>query len=214
MQDLADHIRQQLLQPLPGDRAHRKMMSYRRPKITDELIARKEPRPSGVLCLLYPRNGTLCITLMQRPAYPGTHGGQVSFPGGKAEPEDMDLIHTAFREANEELGISGENCETLGTLSPVYIPPSNFLVTPVVAVMQAPPLFSIDPVEVEKAFHFPVENLFQPDRIAVERIPVKHLALTIQAPCYRFEEYIIWGATAMILSELQEVIGHDRWLEV
>lgn len=165
----------------------------------------RQARLSGVLILFYEKNGEAYLPLTQRHDYGGTHSGQISFPGGKWEESDPDLIYTAKREAKEEIGISYEEVKVIGQLSDLFIPPSNFKVTPVVSFSENQPQFVIDSFEVKELIEVPVSHL-------IEESTVKHTVITfsngykLNTPYFDVEGRIVWGATAMMLSELKSII--------
>ena len=189
---------------LPGAVSHRKMASQ---------VRRSEMRfdydtsgavPSSVLILLYPKNGMLHSVFILRQTYDGVHSGQVSFPGGRQEPDDSDLVETALREASEEVNIDPASVEVLGTLSEMYIPPSNFLVLPVVGYASQAPDLRPDPAEVAQIIESDLGFLFDESNKKETTLTVRGVVL--DTPYYDVENKIIWGATAMILSELTDVI--------
>ncbi|MBK8949907.1 MAG: CoA pyrophosphatase [Flavobacteriales bacterium] len=116
--------------PLPGHAAFLSRSGYSRADLDSAQRADTAPRESAVLALLYPAMGEPHLLLMRRPEYAGVHSGQVSFPGGRREPQDADLQATALREFHEEIGATPKDLRVLGALSQVYIPPSRSLVTP------------------------------------------------------------------------------------
>ncbi|MBP6978038.1 MAG: CoA pyrophosphatase [Bacteroidales bacterium] len=202
--ELIEHISSKLKEPLPGMGAHLKMASESRLKWLMEGMDVSKAKKSGVLVLLYPDDGETKLVLIQRPDYEGTHGGQVSLPGGKQEKTDLTLIDTALRETQEELGISSTSINVIGTLSELYIPPSNFLVQPVVGFIPEKVPFRPDPIEVKTIIEVTIAQLLDPRYKSIQTIQVRGIVLS--APCYMIDGFMIWGATAMILSELVEVI--------
>lgn len=175
--------------------------SYR-PRLSKEQIAAYNPRISAVLIVLYEQDGQLTTALTQRHAYQGVHGGQMSFPGGKREEGDPDLIHTALREAEEEIGVKRDELELLGQLSELYIPPSNFLVQPVIAFMPGQRQFTPQANEVEKIVEIPL-NYFMDDANVNLQTEIKLFNGTIvRVPAVTYKGHVIWGATAIIISEL------------
>jgi 8-oxo-dGTP pyrophosphatase MutT (NUDIX family) len=165
----------------------------------------KSARIGGVLIALYPDNGQIRTVLMKRPDYKGTHSGQVSFPGGKQELHDPDITATALREAREEVGMPVEQVKILGKLSELYIPASNFLVHPVVGVLDSAPELVPDAHEVERILLPELAHFFKEDIIKETSITVSH-GLTLRAPYYDVDGQVVWGATAMILSEFTQVL--------
>ena len=162
---------------------------------------------SSVLILLYPgqKSGSLLFALIQRPEYDGVHSGQISLPGGRFEEEDGDLTRTALRESNEEIGIQPEGVEIIGSLSELYIPPSNFMVYPFIGYTNVRPEFVPDKKEVENIIETDLADLLNDKNIKTKEIKIRN-GIKITAPCYEIDGNIIWGATAMILSEFREVI--------
>ncbi len=164
-----------------------------------------DARPSAVLLLLFPKNETLHLLLIKRTEDGRAHSGQISFPGGKKEPADIDLQTTAIREANEETGILKEDVEILGELSPLYIPVSNFLVHPFVAFAEKQPEFFPNADEVAYVIETPLQYFLTEKNKTIARVTSpadKHFVRDVKA--YKLADgSILWGATAMILSELE-----------
>ena len=161
------------------------------------------PKPGSVLILLYEEDGEIKFPLIKRPEYLGTHSGQISLPGGKADPGE-DPIQTALREGEEEVGIDRSKVKVLGTLSNFFVIPSNFLVTPVVGVIDQP-VFTPDPYEVSKILSGSLSDLIKGDAIRQKEILAAgqfHLV----APHFEIEGEIVWGATAMMLNEFRTVL--------
>jgi 8-oxo-dGTP pyrophosphatase MutT (NUDIX family) len=206
MYEFSERLKQALQQPLPGIRAHERMMSYKRPSASDAVKIDPEHRKGSVLVHFYPNDHEIFVSLMLRNTYNGTHSGQVSFPGGKNELNETPA-EAALREANEELGIEPSTIEILGQLSPVYIPPSRFLVTPVVGINLLRPDFKPDPYEVAQLIEAPLSLLMDDAIESEEDIHLQQYGITIKAPCYRINGHTIWGATAMMICELKEVLG-------
>jgi len=145
------------------------------------------------------------IVFIRRPEYGGVHSGQISFPGGKQEPHDMDLSNTAMRESHEEVGIIPGKVRILGKLSDLYIPPSKFLVSPFLGYSTERPEFKRDPSEVDEVIEIKLSDLFRDQSVHVVKITTG-LGVQIKTPAYVVDGTVIWGATAMILSEFREVI--------
>ena len=205
---LISTISDALTRPLPGLEAQLKMSSMRWIHGLIETMRHKNPIPSSVLLLLYPSEGEVFTVLMLRPDYGGIHSGQISLPGGRQEPVDPDLETTALRESQEEVGIIPENVRMLGRLSDLYIPPSRFLVTPFIGFSEARPDFVRDPTEVEEIIEINIRELFSEQAFQVKRHKVG-MGVHIKAPAFVVNNHVIWGATAMILSEFNELIKAD-----
>ncbi|MCS6991279.1 MAG: CoA pyrophosphatase [Chitinophagales bacterium] len=195
-------LRLRLQEPLPGKKAHALMASSDRLKdayYAKRLLAFK--RHSAVLVLLYPFLHDINTLLIRRTADSGPHSGQVGFPGGKIEPTDAGAAAAALREAREELGIECSAIEVLGQLTPVYIPVSDQVVCPVVAFSTVLQELRPNPQEVAYVVHLRCADLIQPQR---RKRGVFSAAggLVISAPYFDISGEQIWGATALILSEL------------
>ncbi len=211
MQEFNDFIkglRERLGGTLPGLAAQLKMASVSRIIENGKVRVTSNAKKGGVLVLFYPVDGKASLVFMKRTEYPGVHSGQVSFPGGAWEPEDMNLTVTALREAEEEIGADRETIETIGMLSDLFIPPSNFLVSPVVAFTKKRPDFRPDPVEVAKIIEVPLEYFLRAETRQIREITV-FPGEKLEAPCFYVNGEVIWGATAMILNELIEVISRE-----
>ncbi len=166
-------------------------------------------KPSAVLCLLYPVDARLHVLLMKRREDGHAHSGQVSFPGGRYEETDADMRTTALREANEEVGIMPEDVDILGALTTLYIPVSNFNVYPYVGYMTGRPVYNLSDNEVSYTIEVPLDELFHADRKVVTDVVSPAVPGVIrQVRAYRLVDgTIIWGATAMMLSELEAVLS-------
>jgi len=199
-------LENRLQRPLPGNVAQMKMSSLTRLRELITLGPATTAVQSAVLVLLYPKNGHICLVLMLRPEYPGVHSGQISFPGGKLEDSDQDLRDTALREAHEEIGIDPAQVCIIGQLTNLYIPPSNFMVTPVVSYQRSLPQFLADPAEVAAIIEVELGELLDPGNIQMKELTVRN-GMTLTAPAYCIRDNTIWGATAMILSEFKEILG-------
>jgi 8-oxo-dGTP pyrophosphatase MutT (NUDIX family) len=198
-------LEQLLKKELPGAEAHQKLAPLNRDLRNN--LNNKTPgfKQGSVLILLYPANGEIFLPLMQRPNYQGIHSGQISFPGGKKEEIDSDLIATALRETMEEIGVLEKDVKVVGTLTELYIPASNFKVLPVVGYVTKQPNFIPDQYEVVKIIETSVSELLDEGIIKTRMIKTS-LGLEIKAPYYDVQGHIVWGATAMILSEFLDIV--------
>lgn len=170
-----------------------------------EKIAASNPKKAAVLALFYPNEkGETCFLLTQRASYKGTHSAQISFPGGKTEKADKNLKETALRETFEEVGVFRENITVIREITDVYIPPSNFLATPFIAFTEQKPIFKTN-YEVEHTFDVLVKDLLDDANITTINITTSY-AKNIDVPCFKLNNYIVWGATAMILNEIKELL--------
>ncbi|MCZ4409544.1 CoA pyrophosphatase [Cryomorphaceae bacterium 1068] len=192
--------------PLPGWDAHSKMINYIRPSAIDVEKVDPEARHGAVLALIYPVDNIPHVALMLRNTYEGTHSGQVSFPGGKREQIDKDLIQTALREAHEEMNIRPEEVTVVGPLSKVYIPPSRFLVAPFVGYSQKRPNFKRDPLEVAEIIEAPLHIILEESSIKQKPIFVQVTNSELEVKYFDILGHTVWGATAMMLKELAEIL--------
>lgn len=201
-----EKLKQELQRPLPGEEAQYRMAPSYRPRLTKEEILANDPRLSGVLLLLFEKNNALHIAFTQRKQYAGVHSGQMSFPGGKKDSSDADLLDTALRETFEEIGIVRNNIEILGTLSELYIPPSNFLVHPSVGFATGFERFIPQQNEVEKVVEIPVSFFFDKKNVNLRTEIKLYDGSVVKVPAYIFNQHIIWGATAIMLSEFTFIV--------
>ena len=196
-----DRLRRALAQALPGMTAQQHMSPpYRSGIVPREIV---NPNFGGVLILLYPHHGGLHFVLIRRSDHPADrHKGQISLPGGRHEDSDADYRATALREAREELGIALVDYELLGSLSTLYIPPSNFYIYPAVAYTPARPDFVPDPAEVAELIEVPLSTLLDPGtRIVEEWMMPQYNNTRVMMPHYHIAGHKVWGATAMVLAE-------------
>lgn len=203
--NLIAQLQLRLQSPLPGRDAQRALMTEHRLRELEQTQDTAGARESGVLVLLYEKDGQVFFPLIQRPEYDGVHSGQIALPGGKKEPFDTNVTATALREANEEIGVKVTEVQVLGLLSQIYIPPSHFMVNVVLGYADHVPDFEIDPYEVASLINFPLLHLLN-ENVIENRQVVTSLNSMMTAPGFVFKDYFIWGATAMILNELKNLI--------
>lgn len=178
------------------------MLPLRHNDFPDQEVAR-----AAVLVGLVDRGDQDHLLLTERARHLRNHGGQVSFPGGRAEPDDDGLAHTALRELEEETGVSPSVVEVLGQL-PGQVTISAFHVTPIVARIAGPQKLKLDPGEVGAAFEVPLEFFMGDERKTVKMRHVK--GMIFEMPEWHFKQYRIWGATAWIIDGLIKVIKNNR----
>lgn len=203
-EDLISAVRKGLTRPLPGAVAHERMRANPSGQLRPRFTYKTSPKPGAVLILLYEQDGIIRFPLIKRPDYPGMHGGQISLPGGKVEAGE-DVITAALREANEEIGVNPGEPSVMGQLSPFHVVPSNFIVSPIVAVTRSVPTFVPDPVEVERIIIGEISLLLPEESIMKKEIVVGD-GYRLMAPYFDIQGETVWGATAMILSEFSEVL--------
>lgn len=191
---------------LPATLAHAKMVPDNRAELLKnikfDLIT---PKQSAVMMLFYPKASMTHLALIVRTPYKGVHSAQIAFPGGKVELSDANLKATALRETHEEIGVHPKRIEIIRSFTEVYIPPSNFMVYPYLGVSQEELQFKLQPEEVAGIIELPIRD-FLDEKIITKTMMSTSYAENIEVPGYQFEEHFIWGATAMIMSELKETL--------
>lgn len=197
-------LRNKLQEDLPGWKAQRLMATHLHRE--QRAMPRSDARRAGIMILFYPQYHTFYMPLILRPTYSGVHSGQVAFPGGKMEETDRDIVETALRETHEEIGVVIDDSQVIGQLSDIYIPPSNSLVTPVVALFEEKPVYHINPHEVVEVIDISLDDLINPDHRKVVQIDIPGRGI-VDAPSYQINGHTIWGATAMMISELLALLN-------
>ena len=158
------------------------------------------------MALLYPGEDRLArLLFILRNAYPGVHASQIGFPGGQEESKDRDLLHTALRETEEEVGVPASSIEPIKALSKVYIPPSNFEVSPFIGLCAETPEFRKQDSEVAALIEVPLTDVLDDTRRTQRRLTTSY-ARDIEVPAFLFEGHIVWGATAMMLNEIKSLL--------
>ncbi|MCK5729585.1 MAG: CoA pyrophosphatase [Draconibacterium sp.] len=196
----AKNIKKALLLNLPGAISHKKMLSPNRVlKVTP--AEKDHVKQSSVLLLLFIENNELIACLIKRPSHMKHHAGQVALPGGRIEKGET-AIETALRETFEEIGVKSNDIEILGLLSEFYVEVSKFQINPFVGWLQKRPKFKIDHNEVEKTILFPINRFKAP----FSEVELDTVSGKLKVPCIKFDEEIIWGATAMILAEFSDIL--------
>lgn len=190
---------------LPGKEAQIRMVSDRFKDRYFELKPNAQTREGAVLILLYPENNTLGLPLILRPEHEkGVHSGQAAFPGGKKDETDKDFIQTALREAQEEVNLDTSQVKIVGQISPLFIFASNFMVYPTVAYMEKKPILEPNPTEVAEIFFTNIEKLKNP--ATIKKTIISTPQYSFETPYFDVAGKIVWGATAMMLSELIALI--------
>tara|TARA_B100001057_G_C22596931_1_gene851232 strand:+ start:209 stop:847 length:639 start_codon:yes stop_codon:yes gene_type:complete len=191
--------------PLGGLRDQFKLAPDFRLGYDSEKIKANNPKKAAVLILFYPNeiNDTIFL-LTKRASYSGTHSAQISFPGGKIEEYDDNLCQTALRETFEEVGIEKNEINILRQITDVYIPPSNFLVTPFMAYSNKKLKFKINK-EVDTLIEVSIKDLLDDKNIRNVEIKTTYMDKAL-VPSFQLNNFIVWGATAMMLSEIKELI--------
>lgn len=189
---------------LPGLDAQLKMAPIIRKEEISSLGEGMAAVKSAVLFLFYPmENGRVGTVFIQRPVYTGAHSGQISFPGGRFEKYDASLQETALRETFEEIGVPAQSVKVVKRLSDLFIPPSNYIVSPFLGITLQRPHFIPEPAEVEKILEIELKAFFMPENSVMTKITLS-TGFSFQTPCFSINGYTIWGATAMMISEFLE----------
>jgi 8-oxo-dGTP pyrophosphatase MutT (NUDIX family) len=206
--EITGKLSERLLLPLPGGDAHEPFRAHPVGDVRPLFDHKIPPKPGGVIILLYEEDGRIKFPLIKRQEYAGAHSGQVSFPGGKADPGE-DAVQTALRECEEEIGIDRNLLRVVGKLSDFFVMPSNFMVTPVIAAIGSKPEFKPDTYEVAKILEGDISLLLKADAMKQKEILAAG-KYRMMAPHFEIDGEIVWGATAMMLNEfrlvLQEIV--------
>ena len=190
---------------LGGLDAQFKLAPELRLKYNTDKIKANNPRLASVLVLFYPNeNNEITFLLTERASYKGTHSAQISFPGGKVDITDINMEATALREALEEVGVHVMPTQVFKEITPVYIPPSNFLATPFLAFVSEKPKFRIN-YEVENTIEVLLEDLLNEGSLSKVNLTTSYMH-NVDVPCFKLNGYVVWGATAMMLSEIKELL--------
>lgn len=204
--EFIQRLKDQIGLNLPGEQAHLKMSPSNRPLSSKALQSAKNIRESAVAVVLYKHEDRIGCILTQRPEYEGNHGGQVSFPGGKKDENDLDLEETARRECFEEIGIDQNLGELLGVLTEVYIPVSGFLVKPFVFFHHNLPELVRNEREVAEILFFSLFDLKKEELISTMELQLPNGTIYKNVPFFDLANKKVWGATALILSEIREIL--------
>jgi len=189
--------------PLFGVESHLKMAphnKYEMLRLWD--YSKQSPKKASVMILFYPKQTDTFFVLTLRSAG-GIHSSQVSFPGGKFEKKDSDLLQTAIRETEEEIGIEREKIKVVKKISELYVPPSNFLVSPFIGFLENEPKFVSQEEEVAEIIEVSLSDFLEL-KITFENVKASYSDF-VNVPVYNIKGKIVWGATAMILSELKDI---------
>ncbi len=202
IEEFIKELQQRIENGLPGIEAQRKMApSIRRIKEHEEYEYVDVKKAAVLLLFQHVAESGVNIILIKRTENTGVHSGQISFPGGKMDTTDADTEATALRETEEEIGVDKKQVNIVGKLSNLYIPPSNFYVFPYLGYVKQKVEMHPSEKEVAKIIEVPLNKLFQADAKGIMTVERKNLRFS--APYYDYENLKIWGATAIILSELQ-----------
>jgi 8-oxo-dGTP pyrophosphatase MutT (NUDIX family) len=203
---------QRLQEPLPGEKAHKELLptgrlisSLARSKVTNPILA-------AVAVHIVVDTEDISMILIERSNYAGVHSGQIAFPGGKVETEDVDLLSTARRESEEEIGIPRISGQCIAPLTSVYIPVSNYEVSPFLLLHDEFPLFALNEREVNSIIVGSLNSFSQPDAIHFRDVTTSLNLVLKNVPGYYIGEKWLWGATALIVSELVAIYRETKIL--
>ena len=187
---------------LPGINSHRSLVPSNRVQHLNKIKFIDDYKSASVALIIYPDENEIArLVLIQRNKYEGVHSGQISFPGGKYEKSDKSFMETALRETREEIGVDTNSFITIQELSNIYIPPSNFMVYPFLFLSNSNLDFSINKKEVKDLITPTVDQILSFEILNGEF----GINKTIN-PYFDFQSKRIWGATAMILKELIDLL--------
>jgi len=194
-------LKEELDKALPGEEYQELMASPYRKQYRSSA---GKPQNGSVILLVYPSGGGFNTVLIERSVDNSVHSGQISLPGGRVEECDAFPRDTALRELAEEVHVERNDVRILGSLTPLYIPASNYYVQPFVGSIEYKPAFIPDPREVQKIIEAPLEHLTRPENSAT--MVISHKNRAVEVPCYTLGNHNVWGATAMIIREFMEVV--------
>jgi 8-oxo-dGTP pyrophosphatase MutT (NUDIX family) len=193
--------------PLPGENAHYKMTpAFRAQELEAFRFKARNPKKAGVMALFYPDDQQHTkLLLILRKTYKGVHSNQIAFPGGKAEKIDIDLLQTALRETQEEVGVDPGQIEVIRQMSTVYIPPSNFEVQPYLGLSRGATTFRLQKSEVEALVEVRLADFLDDANVFTQYLNTSY-AKNVAVPAFHLNEQTVWGATAMMLSEIKDLL--------
>lgn len=190
---------------LGGITSQFKLVPKLRLEFSEEKIKALNPRQAAVMALFYPDlDNETTFLLTKRASYKGTHSAQISFPGGKYDNTDSSFEKTALRELEEEMNVTQSDVQIIRQLSETYIPPSNFMVSSFMGFTNQKPIFTPN-YEVAEIIEVKVSELISDTNITSKIMETSYMK-KIEVPCFKFNNHIVWGATAMILSEIKDLI--------
>ena len=191
-----------------GEKSHAKMSPPYRMELARKMQEKsKTAKKAGVMALFYPDSEKETnLVLILRKTYKGVHSAQVGFPGGKYEDDDVTLDITALRETEEEIGIEKDSIELLRQLSPLYIPPSNFMVHPFLGLLNHLPKFKKQENEVESILEVSLSDFLSDGSLIQTEVPTSY-DVQVEVPAFKLNGHVVWGATAMMLGEIKDLLN-------
>ena len=190
-----------------GETSHAKMSAPYRLELAEKMkVKAKDAKKAGVMALFYPNSeGQTFLVLILRKTYKGVHSAQVGFPGGKYEDEDKNMMDTALRETEEEVGVPKSKVKVIKTMTPLYIPPSNFIVHPYIAISTSQLKFVKQDDEVEAIIEVSLYCFLSDANCITSRVPTS-FNVDVDVPAFQLNGHIVWGATAMMLGEIKDLL--------
>lgn len=205
-QDFLTSIPKMEKEPLLANLAHQIMVPPERAALMRNLNVEEEnPRKAAVMMLFYPKNKKTHLVLIIRNSYFGVHSSQIAFPGGKVEHNDKSIEYTALRETEEEIGVAIDKITVIKAFTEIYIPPSNFMVFPFLGYCKEELVFKPDPKEVAGILELSLAD-FLDENVIVNKSMSTSYSEDIVVPAFKVQEHYVWGATAMMMSELKEML--------
>jgi len=205
-QDFLEYVPKLMEADLPASEAHYKMAPLERIRnLSHAEMQSKNPKTAAVMMLFYPKKGKTHLVLIVRNSYEGVHSAQIAFPGGKFETSDRDFQETALRETHEEIGVHPTKIKVIRAFTEIYIPPSNFLVHPFLGTSNQELQFKLQEEEVAGIIELPLSEFLDDALVSVEVMNTSY-GQNINVPCFKVNNHNVWGATAMMLSELKETL--------
>ena len=198
---------------LPAEASQFKMSPpFRKELVDDAKIKMKTARKAAVMSLFYPNlTHQTMLVLILRNTYKGVHSAQIGFPGGKVEPEDDSLKTTAIRETFEEVGVPEQNIEVWREITNIYIPPSHFIVQPFIGIAEKTPKFLKQDAEVHAIIEVPLSEFLSEKNVVIKTVTTSYTT-KIDVPAFILQGHVVWGATAMMLSEIKDILKEVRYL--
>ncbi len=205
-QDFITHIPKIEQETLLGDLAHEMMSPPERAELVKVMnFEAINPKKAAVMMLFYPKNKKTHLVLIKRNSYKGVHSAQIAFPGGKVELYDLNFQETALRETEEEVGVLRHKIKVIRPFTEIYIPPSNFMVYPFLGFSEDELVFLPDPEEVAGIIELPLKDFLNEDFVVNHKMSTSY-SVDIEVPAFQIQNHVVWGATAMMLSELKETL--------
>lgn len=192
---------------LPGESVQFKMAPMERLQELKRVARKKDTaKRAGVMSLFYPADDfETRLILILRKTYKGVHSAQVGFPGGKLETSDLSIQDAALRETEEEVGVPRDTISVIKQLTEIYIPPSDFFVQPFLGITAQSPKFIAQEEEVEALIEVTLTDFMNDINITTQTLSTSY-ATSMEVPAFKLNGHIVWGATAMMLNEVRELL--------